>query len=68
MSDVRTWLDRRRVEVLAFKPVTTADTGVGFEIGFRTVDEAHLFQREFAKVTRPSDHPASPTPPLLMPR
>ena len=48
MSDVRTWLDHRRIEALSFKPVAKADTGVGFEIAFRTEDEAHLFEREFA--------------------
>ena len=47
MGDVRTWLDYRRIEAVSFKPVTKADTGVGFEIAFLTEDEAQLFEREF---------------------
>ena len=63
MSGIRTWLDHHKIQVVSFKPFATAETGVGFEIAFRTEDEAHLFEREFAKVTRPSGYPASPTPP-----
>ena len=31
-----------------FKPVAKADTGVGFEIGFNSEDDANRFQHEFA--------------------
>ena len=47
MGDVRAWFDYRRIEAVSFKPVTKADTGVGFEIAFLTEDEAFLFEREF---------------------
>jgi hypothetical protein len=48
MNDIRTWLDHRGIDVLSFKPVAKADTGAGFKIAFRTEDEAHLFESEFA--------------------
>ena len=47
MSDIRTWLDHRRIEAISFKPLSKADSGVGFEIAFNTEDEARLFEREF---------------------
>ena len=47
MNDIRTWLDHRGIEPVSFQPVAKAPTGVGFEIGFDTEDQAHLFQREF---------------------
>jgi hypothetical protein len=48
MNDIRAWLDHHKIEPTSFKPVAKAVTGVGFEIGFNSEDEAHLFQREFA--------------------
>jgi RNA polymerase sigma-70 factor, ECF subfamily len=47
MSDIRTWLDHRQIEPISFKPVAKADRGVGFEIGFNSADEAHLFDQHF---------------------
>jgi hypothetical protein len=47
MNAIRTWLDHRRIDAVSFKPVTKADSGVGFEIGFNTEDEAYLFELEF---------------------
>jgi RNA polymerase sigma-70 factor, ECF subfamily len=47
MNDIRTWLDHCKIEPISFKPVAKADRGVGFEIGFGSVDEAHLFDQEF---------------------
>jgi len=47
MSDIRTWLDHRKIEPISFEPVAKADRGVGFEIGFNSADEAHLFDQQF---------------------
>jgi hypothetical protein len=44
MNEIRAWLDHRKIEPTSF---AKADTGVGFEIGFRSEDDAELFQREF---------------------
>ena len=32
----------------SFKPVTNAEGGIGFDIGFNTEDEASLFESDFA--------------------
>ena len=47
INDIRTWLDHRKIEPISFEPVAKADRGVGFEIGFNSEDEAHLFEQEF---------------------
>ena len=47
MKDIRSWLDHRKIRPALFKPVANAQSGVGFEIGFNSEDEAHLFEREF---------------------
>ena len=47
MNEIRTWLDHHNMNSISFKPVAEAKSGVGFEIGFRTEDEAFLFEREF---------------------
>lgn len=48
MNDIRSWLDHRKIEPVSFKPVAKADTGVGFEVGFNSEEEADLFEHEFA--------------------
>ena len=47
MRDARCWLDRYEIEAISFKPVTSAATGVGFDIGFNIEDEACLFKQAF---------------------
>ena len=47
MSSIQSWLDHRKIQPASFKPVATARSGVGFEIGFTREDEAHLFERDF---------------------
>ena len=47
MNEVRSWLDRNRIEPIEFKTVVGRE-GIGFEIRFRTEEEAQRFQREFA--------------------
>ena len=47
MGDVRSWLDRCKIEPVSFKPVTSVKSGVGFDIGFKSEDEALLFRRAF---------------------
>jgi hypothetical protein len=46
MNEVRSWLDRNGIEPIDFKTVVGRD-GIGFEIRFRTENEAQRFQREF---------------------
>jgi hypothetical protein len=48
MSAVRIWLDHRDIRPTSFLPITQIDSGIGFEIGFNSEDEALLFEREFA--------------------
>jgi hypothetical protein len=48
MSAVRIWLDHRDIRPTSFLPITQIDSGIGFQIGFKNEDEAHLFEREFA--------------------
>ena len=48
MRDARFWLDRHQIEAISFKPVTSAATGVGFDIGFRIEDNACLFKQAFS--------------------
>jgi hypothetical protein len=49
MGDVRSWLDRCKIETVSFKPVTSAESGVGFDIGFKREDEALRFERAFGQ-------------------
>jgi hypothetical protein len=49
MGDVRSWLDRCQIESASFKPVTSAESGVGFDIGFKSEDEALRFERAFGQ-------------------
>jgi hypothetical protein len=47
LNSIRSWLDHRHIQPASFNPVTNARSGVGFEIGFNSKDEAYLFEREF---------------------
>jgi hypothetical protein len=47
MRDARSWLDNHQIEAVSFRPVTNAEGGVGFDIGFHTLGQANLFEREF---------------------
>jgi hypothetical protein len=47
MRDARFWLDRHQIETVSFKLVTSAATGVGFDIGFNIEDDARLFKQAF---------------------
>ena len=48
MNAVRIWLDHRDIRSTSFLPITQIEGGIGFEIGFNSAAEAHLFEREFA--------------------
>jgi hypothetical protein len=52
MNEIRTWLDHCKIQPVSFKPVAQADRGVGFEIGFNSEDEAHLFEDAFRASAR----------------
>ena len=47
MHEIRSWLDHRHIQPASFLPVANDRSGVGFEIGFNSENEAHLFEREF---------------------
>ena len=47
MNAVRTWLDHRHIEPASFMSVANALSGVGFEIGFNSKDEAYRFEEAF---------------------
>ena len=52
MNQIRSWLDRRKIQPALFQPVTEPDRGVGFEIGFKSEEEAHRFEGDFATSKR----------------
>ena len=45
-AELRSWLDRRRIETTVFRPLASHDTVV-FEIGFTHAADAELFRQEF---------------------
>jgi hypothetical protein len=47
MNDIRSWLDHHMAESISFKPVANARRGVGFEIAFKSENEACLFEQAF---------------------
>jgi hypothetical protein len=47
MNEIRSWLDRNKIEAVDFRTVVGHE-GIGFEIRFRTEQDAERFQREFA--------------------
>jgi hypothetical protein len=49
MSEVRLWLDHRRIEPLRFKPLANAESG--FEVSFNSEAEAILFEHAFRAST-----------------
>jgi hypothetical protein len=46
MADMRTWLDRNKVELAAFRPITIRG-GVAFDAQFRNIEQAALFRAAF---------------------
>jgi hypothetical protein len=54
MNDIRAWLDHRKIQPALFKP---ADHGAGFEIAFKSEDEARNFERQFGDLIRPTGLP-----------
>ena len=50
MNEVRIWLDHHQIESVSFMPVTQADEGIGFEIGFSREDQAYRFERDFRRM------------------
>jgi hypothetical protein len=48
MNEMRSWLDKHRVQPVEFKIAMTGMPGVAFDIQFRSEDEAVLFERVFA--------------------
>jgi|HubBroStandDraft_6_1064221.scaffolds.fasta_scaffold738687_2 hypothetical protein len=45
---MRVWLDSEGIEPASFKPVALPSAkGIGFEVGFATLDAAASFSREF---------------------
>jgi hypothetical protein len=53
MNAIRTWLDHRKIEPISFQPVAKAESGVGFEIAFKSEDEAHLTRLNDPRPARP---------------
>src|SRR6266542_7098225 len=51
-EEIRTWLDHCKIQPASFKPVAQVDSSVGFEIGFNSEGEAHLFEQAFRVSTR----------------
>ena len=46
MNEVRQWLDHHKIKPTVFKPLSEPN-GFGFELSFRTEEEALLFKRDF---------------------
>jgi hypothetical protein len=49
IDDIRSWLDRHKIEAVEFKS-ETKDGLITLDIHFRSRDEAQLFERDFALV------------------
>ena len=47
MNTVRAWLDHRHIQPVSFLPVAMPRSGVGFEVGFNSENEAQLFEEAF---------------------
>jgi len=47
MNEIRIWLDHRDITSVSFMPRAQANSGIGFEIGFNSEDEACRFELEF---------------------
>ena len=48
MAEMRSWLDKHRVQPVHFKIAMTGLPGTAIDIQFRSEDEAVLFERVFA--------------------
>lgn len=48
MNEMRSWLDKHKVEPVEFKIAMTGMPGVAFDVQFRSKDEAVLFAQVFA--------------------
>ena len=48
MNEMRSWLDKHKVQPVEFKIATTAMPLIAFDIQFRSEDEAVLFAQVFA--------------------
>jgi hypothetical protein len=49
MSSIRVWLDRRRIDVVGFDPVSMTGGILAFDMYFRSEDTVVLFQQEFGR-------------------
>ena len=49
MNNIRTWLDSEKIEPVEFKTVVS-QAGIGFEISFRSEQEAERFQQRFTSL------------------
>jgi hypothetical protein len=49
MNEIRTWLDRERIELAEFRTVASS-AGLGFEISFKSEQEADRFQQQFPQL------------------
>jgi hypothetical protein len=49
INEIRTWLDREKIEPVEFKTVV-GRAGFGFEISFKNEEEAARFQERFASL------------------
>jgi hypothetical protein len=47
MADMRTWLDRNKVELAAFRPIAIRGE-VAFDAQFRNIEQAALFRAAFS--------------------
>ena len=47
MNEIRSWLDHRKIQPASFRSLPVDGGGAGFEIGFNSEDEAHLFEKAF---------------------
>jgi len=51
MNRIRTWLDGCNIAPAEFKSDIAAPGAIAIDIGFRSEDEAHLFERKFAHLS-----------------
>jgi hypothetical protein len=47
MNEIRTWLDSEKIQPSYFRPIVGVTVGFGFEIGFRSEEDATRFRQWF---------------------
>jgi hypothetical protein len=56
MSEMRLWLDSKKIAPVEFKSAVNGHE-VGFDLRFQDQEQANLFRRAFPSLSQPPSHP-----------